>query len=691
MYSRLASHTSADRGRRRSDADLPLHRLVWDNRTAELKRVLATEKHDLEQKDTFGRTPLRLAVALDHSECASLLLEAGSDATSLDASGWSAVHDATAAGNEQLLANILRNRQYRLETVAENSVPQLLTVLEDAPNFSVDLEWSFSSWIPFVSQMCPNDTIRIHKRGKQVRMDMTLLDFNNMTWERGNRTILFKAIPKSDDGRHTVVEIVNIDHDNQLAFVERIEDMGQHGASQDLDSFSFQTELASRLNSPVTTTVMDHDKVAFHRLKSGVWGFQRDRTDTIGDYQCKVFSTSGMELVTKTRVEHLPKSHPARKKKASVMGRLLGVDADDETQPEAEGSQGSLLSWFTRRSTTNNDTNGDEDDGVNDEDTDDDDDEEEEQEEEATTRGEGQFGVDDDREADVGMGHAKRRVGRLRYLTSMTFEDYLSGNLKKCRLSNLQKKRATKLSRSARGQTVDALALNHLQRMQKQRFKPTLWLCDDFPLSLQDQVLPIFELLAPTNNHIAKLRDFISLRLPAGFPVQIELPVYRVVTGRATFANFSPDEPSEELFEIPAGYRILSQGDIARGGDDAALAFSLQQALRQHDNAYDESVYDADLQRAIAASLNMSDLPSGVSEQELMDPDLVAALRASMTETPDQPQQPQQSQRQQFGPTASMSEDEQLRLALEQSLLDTQKDPEEEELARVLALSLQEK
>lgn len=54
-----------------------------------------------------------------------------------------------------------------------------------------------------------------------------------------------------------------------------------------------------------------------------------------------------------------------------------------------------------------------------------------------------------------------------------------------------------------------------------QKFKAHLWLCEDYPLSLPEQILPIIDLMSLSSPHFAKLKDFIQLQLPSGFPVKI--------------------------------------------------------------------------------------------------------------------------------------------------------------------------
>jgi hypothetical protein len=60
------------------------------------------------------------------------------------------------------------------------------------------------------------------------------------------------------------------------------------------------------------------------------------------------------------------------------------------------------------------------------------------------------------------------------------------------------------------------------QTTKTQKFKATLWLCEDYPLSLQQQVVPIIDLMSASNAHFKKLRDFITLQLPAGFPIKMD-------------------------------------------------------------------------------------------------------------------------------------------------------------------------
>lgn len=162
------------------------------------------------------------------------------------------------------------------------------------------------------------------------------------------------------------------------------------------------------------------------------------------------------------------------------------------------------------------------------------------------------------------------------------------------------------------------------------------------------QVLPIIELLSPTSPHIAKLRDFVSMQLPAGFPVKIELPVYSVLRARVTFGNMrqSCEDPEGNLFAVPPGYRTISAGsDMGHlSTEDRELMLALQASLREagpDDVAmaynvggggggfYDEMA----LQRALAESLALtSDTGGARHTEDDADADLRRVMALSLAE-----------------------------------------------------------
>ncbi|XP_055593782.1 ankyrin repeat domain-containing protein 13C isoform X3 [Uranotaenia lowii] len=85
-------------------------------------------------------------------------------------------------------------------------------------------------------------------------------------------------------------------------------------------------------------------------------------------------------------------------------------------------------------------------------------------------------------------------------------------------------------------------------------FRATVAMSKDFPLSV-DMLLNVLEVIAPFK-HFSKLREFVTLKLPSGFPVKIDIPILPTVSAKVTFQKFEfRDDISPDLFVIPDSYK----------------------------------------------------------------------------------------------------------------------------------------
>ncbi|UXI15147.1 hypothetical protein NH340_JMT01090 [Sarcoptes scabiei] len=135
--------------------------------------------------------------------------------------------------------------------------------------------------------------------------------------------------------------------------------------------------------------------------------------------------------------------------------------------------------------------------------------------------------------------------------------------------------------------------------IKKKFFNATVWMCEEFPISLKEQILPIVDIMAAYSSHFEKLQEFINLKLPQGFPIQIEIPLFYLLNAKIGFGNVNGSQvpvdgvrstPSNDsientnltqkciidasCFEPPSGYEII-EIDSPFDSEDANLQFTL--------------------------------------------------------------------------------------------------------------------
>lgn len=612
--------------------EYPLHWLAWHNDYEALKALLEKSTENIEQRDCRGRTALMLAVTLGHLEVSKILLNHGANVNVENNDGYTVVHEAVSTGDPELLAEVLTQRDLQRYSTSVGGIPDLLKRIRDTPDFYVEMKWEFTSWVPLLSRMCPSDTYKVYKSGANVRIDTTLLGFDQSNWQRGRRSYIFK-------GQEDLALMMEVDHDSCQVHVEQMQVLPPEYVDLTGSLRPSQEAISARLTSPVVATYIDTDKISFERNKSGILGWKSDKSETINGHNCKVFSATNVELVTKTRVEHLSEADKARHKAArSPLQSFLGT-VEVEEGAALETPNGDVTEWRSNP---------------------------------CHIRPEEYFN------AKVDLGG--RDIGRPREATVRT-----------------------------------------------QKFRANLWLCEDYPLSLPQQILPIVDLMSINSNHFARLRDFITLQLPAGFPVKIEIPLFHVLNARITFGNINAfDEPvpgvttmreqgtvmckiDESCFEAPSSYARLGanklrQFNVNNDEDDELLQYAIEQSFVEASGEENQvTVWEAlttdqtgiapeleedhALQRAIQESLASYQKSAGVADGGL-------TVGGVIQQQPQPQPQEQQQESNEWALGASGGTDLAMALRLSQQAKeeeDRRRREEDEMLERILQLSMTEK
>jgi len=232
--------------------------------------------------------------------------------------------------------------------------------------------------------------------------------------------------------------------------------------------------------------------------------------------------------------------------------------------------------------------------------------------------------------------------------------------------------------------------------------------------------MPIVDLLAISNTHFQKLKDFIHMQLPSGFPVKIEIPLFHVINARITFSNIQAlDIPvqgvtniqeesgrfsvaiDDAAFSVPRSYEMLggaSENTMRQYGgnndeEEIMLQYAIRQSLGDNDIANGQQIDQVDIWEALEG------LPPGHSRVNFQGEDrlLQQAIEASMQDLHPNPSQQQQTESETINGQPEPAVEDDLSLALRLSLeteserQDRLRNEEEEMLRQVLEQSLMEK
>ena len=73
-------------------------------------------------------------------------------------------------------------------------------------------------------------------------------------------------------------------------------------------------------------------------------------------------------------------------------------------------------------------------------------------------------------------------------------------------------------------------------------------------------VVAVLKVIAPTHRLTSRLVSFLEQKLPPGFPVRVNIPVFPTVSATVTFLEYSGRIPGRSFFEIPGSYKHDPEG-----------------------------------------------------------------------------------------------------------------------------------
>ncbi|CAG5132433.1 unnamed protein product [Candidula unifasciata] len=421
----------------------PLHQSVFSGDIKQVSKLI--RMCDIAQKDVHGNTPLHIAVMMGHKECIHLLLAHGAPVKLKNALGWTPLAEAISYGDRQTIMLLLRKLKHQSRETLEERRPFIVQALKYIRDFDLELKWDFQSWVPLVSRILPSDICRIRKRGVQIRLDTTLVNFTEMHWERGDLTFLYNG----DAG--PCHNLTVLDNGAEVYQRVRYEDFEQE----------LEDEVDILMSSDLIAAQLSTKDISFSRARSG-WLFREDKSEMVGDFRSDFYSVDNLVLESKKRREHLT-AEDIQKNKAIV--ESISKGAWDCTEDSSD---------------------------------------------------------------DFGRRHSLLPPDK----SSCSWDDYIA----------------------APGGYAACLGRQWVAKESLKDFKATVAMSDEFPVTI-DVLLNVLEVMAPFKQ-FQKLRDFMSSKLPPGFPVRIEIPVFPTVSAKVTFTSFQwTDDLDSSLFSVPAHYK----------------------------------------------------------------------------------------------------------------------------------------
>ncbi|KAJ3000081.1 Ankyrin repeat domain-containing protein 13C [Globomyces sp. JEL0801] len=503
-----------------------LHKLIFKDDHEMLDQEIIANPNKLNELFR-GQTPLTLAVQLGRLNCVQILLKHNATTLNTNSAGWSPFHESISYGDRQIMKLLYSSKRHEYSKWVDDKGKAILKELSnDLQDGVMEMNWSFKSFIPFVSSLCPSDTYTIYKKGSNLRIDTTLVGFERLNWIRGNISIVFRG--EGEDAK-----LVIIDHDTKT-----IQQIWPRDFSITDDA------IEEELSNAAPHVQWDYTNIS--RAKSGFLAFKYDKNEMIEQWPTSVWNVDEFRVQFKTRTEHLnanplPKfkimeqkeqekkaARELKKKQKAAKPKSRFVIANPDVSESDDDDQDAV---FTSA--------------------------EKDEEEKIRNYKPGYRNIQD---GDDDKDYKDWRMAKKAFEELAAFRPTLDPPPKPMTSFDEYANGTTDLY-LGRQMTVESIDRTYSGKLWM--YKPTGDPNTDLgTVPLKASVLfPLLELVGMGNEHIRSFNDFTSQKLPEGFPVQLEIPIGMLpLSAVVKFQHvLNKCDVEDNWFEIPDitdGYRV---------------------------------------------------------------------------------------------------------------------------------------
>eukprot|EP00752_Nemacystus_decipiens_P009980 g8900.t1 len=267
---------------------------------------VATGPGGMDEVDHHGNTPLLLALQLGRLECANALLEAGANVDIKSGRRYHLMDEAVLTGDQAIVRQVYMRAQQLTWLRWKGRLPHLLDILEEIPDFYVEMKWSFSAaflMAPLMQAVAPSDTYRIWKRGSWLRIDSTIVGVGaRFKLKRGRLSLVFMGKDSATPG-----VLLRVDHTKSKVYnaLRRLE----WQTNREVDK-AVHNLMASSNKGGVDSTQFKAKKTVFRESHKSDGGQQVQAV--MAGWNCSTYQYLGSMQMKTTRkggnvVQYVPK------------------------------------------------------------------------------------------------------------------------------------------------------------------------------------------------------------------------------------------------------------------------------------------------------------------------------------------------------------------------------------------------